>query len=187
MLLSLLLYVTWIKPKARFCTARVSEFPRYLKIIVFCTLGTHAGEYAEPVRVITSVVIMAEINLTSLARALSQPQLNLVDGTNDVSSPRNIPLQPSRWRKLSSCNSIESIEPLTSPSTTEARVLVINTGGTIGMTLHDNGNCRSIRLYFSCIFTVAMASQPASMVDICSVCPTCFSHIWTWGVGTNVT
>ncbi|KAM6969254.1 60 kDa lysophospholipase [Tautogolabrus adspersus] len=75
-------------------------------------------------------------NLTSLARALSQPKLDLLEST-DV-SPRNIPLHHARRRKLSSCNSIESIEPLTSPSASEARVLVINTGGTIGMTLHDN-------------------------------------------------
>lgn len=39
---------------------------------------------------------------------------------------------------MSSCNSFESIEPVISPTAVEARVLVINTGGTIGMTLHDN-------------------------------------------------
>ncbi|XP_060918484.1 60 kDa lysophospholipase isoform X2 [Labrus mixtus] len=76
-------------------------------------------------------------NLTSLARALSQPKLDLLESP-DVGPPRNIALHPARRRKLSSCNSIESIEPLTSPTTAEARVLVINTGGTIGMTLHDN-------------------------------------------------
>nr|XP_046269115.1 60 kDa lysophospholipase isoform X2 [Scatophagus argus] len=81
---------------------------------------------------------MAEYNLTSLARALSQPQLDLTEGTFDACTPRTIPLQPSRRRKLSSCNSIESIEPVTTPTAVEARVLVINTGGTIGMTLHDN-------------------------------------------------
>uniref|UniRef100_A0A3Q3L3N0 asparaginase n=1 Tax=Labrus bergylta TaxID=56723 RepID=A0A3Q3L3N0_9LABR len=76
-------------------------------------------------------------NLTSLARALSQPKLDLLDSP-DVGPPRNTALHPARRRKLSSCNSIETIEPLTSPTTAEARVLVINTGGTIGMTLHDN-------------------------------------------------
>uniref|UniRef100_A0A8C6SYT5 asparaginase n=1 Tax=Neogobius melanostomus TaxID=47308 RepID=A0A8C6SYT5_9GOBI len=45
-------------------------------------------------------------------------------------------LHPTRRRKLSS--SLDNTEPLTSPHTAEARVLVINTGGTIGMTLHDN-------------------------------------------------
>ncbi|KAK5857367.1 hypothetical protein PBY51_010619 [Eleginops maclovinus] len=75
-------------------------------------------------------------NLTSLARALSQPTLNLNE-INDVnlSPTRSIPLFKCRRRKLSSCNSIEFVE--TSPISPEARVLVINTGGTIGMTLHD--------------------------------------------------
>ncbi|KAM3594180.1 uncharacterized protein V6R79_003669 [Siganus canaliculatus] len=82
---------------------------------------------------------MSDINLTSLARALSQPQLvDVAEGSIDACTPRNIPLHPTRRRKLSSCASIESVEPLSSPSATEARVLVINTGGTIGMTLHDN-------------------------------------------------
>lgn len=63
---------------------------------------------------------MAEHTPKALGRALSQPQL-------------------SRRRTLSSCNSLECLA--TSPassSAAEARVLVINTGGTIGMTLHDN-------------------------------------------------
>ncbi|XP_029315969.1 60 kDa lysophospholipase isoform X2 [Cottoperca gobio] len=78
-------------------------------------------------------------NMTSLARALSQPTLDLNEMTEvEVIPPRNIQLHRCRRRKLSSCNSIESVEPLTSPSVVEARVLVINTGGTIGMTLHDN-------------------------------------------------
>uniref|UniRef100_A0A8C4EA26 asparaginase n=1 Tax=Dicentrarchus labrax TaxID=13489 RepID=A0A8C4EA26_DICLA len=46
-------------------------------------------------------------------------------------------INPPRMKRLSSCNSIECVDPVTSPSA-EARVLVINTGGTIGMTLHDN-------------------------------------------------
>ncbi|KAL3049158.1 hypothetical protein OYC64_008603 [Pagothenia borchgrevinki] len=75
-------------------------------------------------------------NLTSLARALSQPTLNLNDMNDVTLSPtRSIPLFKCRRRKLSICNSIESVEP--SPIAPEARVLVINTGGTIGMTLHD--------------------------------------------------
>ncbi|KAL3968956.1 hypothetical protein ACER0C_028913 [Sarotherodon galilaeus] len=74
--------------------------------------------------------------LTSLARALSQPSLDLIE-VNDVSPPRSLQLHPGRRRKLSSCNSIENAD-LTSPCAAEARVLVINTGGTIGMTLHDD-------------------------------------------------
>lgn len=76
-------------------------------------------------------------SLTSLARALSQSKLDQIE-SNDVSPPRSIQLHPCRRRKLTSCASIESLEQATSPSAIEARVLVINTGGTIGMTLHDN-------------------------------------------------
>uniref|UniRef100_A0A3Q2ZQR9 asparaginase n=1 Tax=Kryptolebias marmoratus TaxID=37003 RepID=A0A3Q2ZQR9_KRYMA len=71
----------------------------------------------------------------SLGRALSQPSLNLIE-TNDV-SPTGVQLHPRRRRKLSSCSSVEN-EPVASPFADESRVLVINTGGTIGMTLHDN-------------------------------------------------
>lgn len=86
---------------------------------------------------------MSDYNLTSLARALSQPQMDLSDAASDA-FPARVSLQPSRRRKLSSCSSLEIVEQqLASPSAAaaaEARVLVINTGGTIGMTLHDNGN-----------------------------------------------
>ncbi|XP_028994394.1 60 kDa lysophospholipase isoform X2 [Betta splendens] len=75
-------------------------------------------------------------NMTSLARALSQPKLDLIEA-NDVHLSRNAQLHPCRRRKLSSCSSFEHVEPITSPCA-EARVLVINTGGTIGMTLHDD-------------------------------------------------
>ncbi|XP_059209548.1 60 kDa lysophospholipase isoform X2 [Centropristis striata] len=76
-------------------------------------------------------------NMTSLARALSQASLDAAE-VNDIVPPRSLQLHPCRRRKLSSCNSFENLEPLSSPSSLEARVLVINTGGTIGMTLHDN-------------------------------------------------
>ncbi|XP_056282910.1 60 kDa lysophospholipase isoform X1 [Pseudoliparis swirei] len=75
--------------------------------------------------------------MTSLARALSQPTLNLTE-VADVSPQRNTMRHSCRRRKLSSCNSLECEELATSPSATEARVLVLNTGGTIGMTLHNN-------------------------------------------------
>lgn len=72
-------------------------------------------------------------NLTPLARALSHPKLD--EGTEACP-----PLHTCRRRKLLSCKSTESVEPATSPSAvTEARVLVLNTGGTIGMTIHDDG------------------------------------------------
>ncbi|XP_054894833.1 60 kDa lysophospholipase isoform X2 [Poeciliopsis prolifica] len=71
----------------------------------------------------------------TLGRALSHP--TLIE-TNDVSPP-GVQLHPSRRRKLSSCSSVENLEKVTSPCGNESRVLVINTGGTIGMTLHDTG------------------------------------------------
>lgn len=76
-------------------------------------------------------------SLISLGRALSQTSLNLLD-TNDT-SPTASQLHPCRRRKLSSCGSLESGDPVPSPVADESRVLVINTGGTIGMKLHDNG------------------------------------------------
>ncbi|XP_015231573.1 PREDICTED: 60 kDa lysophospholipase isoform X2 [Cyprinodon variegatus] len=80
--------------------------------------------------------IMAELGRpNTLGRALSHP--TLIE-TNDVSST-NVQLHPCRRRKLSSCSSVENLERMTSPCGNESRVLVINTGGTIGMTLHDNG------------------------------------------------
>ncbi|XP_004082351.1 60 kDa lysophospholipase isoform X3 [Oryzias latipes] len=76
----------------------------------------------------------SSFNLTSLARALSQPNLaNVYD-----LSPPNPQLRPCRRRKLSSCSSVERSDSVTSPGVGESRVLVLNTGGTIGMTLHDN-------------------------------------------------
>uniref|UniRef100_A0A8C4E498 asparaginase n=1 Tax=Dicentrarchus labrax TaxID=13489 RepID=A0A8C4E498_DICLA len=76
------------------------------------------------------MLIMAESNLTPLYRALSRTSMETIE---DFSRSIN----PPRMKRLSSCNSIECVDPVTSPSA-EARVLVINTGGTIGMTLHDN-------------------------------------------------
>ncbi|XP_047201297.1 60 kDa lysophospholipase isoform X2 [Girardinichthys multiradiatus] len=71
----------------------------------------------------------------TLGRALSLPTLIERD---DVSST-NVQLHPSRRRKLSSCSSLEKFDRVSSPCTNESRVLVINTGGTIGMMLHDGG------------------------------------------------
>lgn len=81
---------------------------------------------------------MADSNPTVLARALSHSHLDAVDG--DVCPPRSVMVHPPRRRQLSSCASIESVEPRSPTSVAEARVLVINTGGTIGMTLQDQGS-----------------------------------------------
>uniref|UniRef100_I3KW93 asparaginase n=1 Tax=Oreochromis niloticus TaxID=8128 RepID=I3KW93_ORENI len=73
-----------------------------------------------------------------LQKPPSQMYSTLKRHMNDVSPPRSLQLHPGRRRKLSSCNSIENADLITSPCAAEARVLVINTGGTIGMTLHDD-------------------------------------------------
>lgn len=114
---------------------------------------------------------MSDYNLTSLARALSQPQMDLSDASSD-GFPARLSMQPSRRRKLSSCNSLESVEQqqqqqqLASPSAAEARVLVINTGGTIGMTLHDNGNAMHDRCDESKWGGVWGHGPAASLVDL---------------------
>ncbi|XP_077394400.1 60 kDa lysophospholipase isoform X2 [Festucalex cinctus] len=75
--------------------------------------------------------------LTPLARALSHHKLDSAE-SNEVVSPRNPQVHPCRRRQLTSCGSFDGNELASSPSAAEARVLVINTGGTIGMTLLDN-------------------------------------------------
>ncbi|KAF7201850.1 60 kDa lysophospholipase isoform X5 [Nothobranchius furzeri] len=74
---------------------------------------------------------------SSLGRALSQTSLQQIE-FNDISPTATLQRHPSRMRRLSKCSSVENGELLTSPYADESRVLVINTGGTIGMTLHDN-------------------------------------------------
>ncbi|XP_077412003.1 60 kDa lysophospholipase isoform X2 [Vanacampus margaritifer] len=75
--------------------------------------------------------------LTPLARALSHHKLDSAE-SNEVVSPRNTQVHPCRRRQLTSCGSFDGNELASSPSAAEARVLVINTGGTIGMVLLDN-------------------------------------------------
>lgn len=71
--------------------------------------------------------------MTSLSRALSQPVLAPPEGTGICQ------LHPCRSRKLS-CASVDSTDVPTSPCAVETRVLVINTGGTIGMTPQASGH-----------------------------------------------
>ncbi|KAM4540236.1 60 kDa lysophospholipase [Fundulus diaphanus] len=72
---------------------------------------------------------------STLGHALSHPCLaETSDG-----SPTSFQVQPCRRRKVSLCSSMERLDRVTSPPGNESLVLVINTGGTIGMTLHDNG------------------------------------------------
>ncbi|XP_057715082.1 60 kDa lysophospholipase isoform X4 [Corythoichthys intestinalis] len=75
--------------------------------------------------------------LSPLARALSHHKLDGLE-SNEVVSPRISQVHPCRRRQLTSCGSLEASDLPSSPSGDEASVLVINTGGTIGMTLLDN-------------------------------------------------
>ena len=76
--------------------------------------------------------------MTSLARALSHTHLHSLDQSDVFSSqmsPCRSGISQVRRRRISSATSIDSEM---SPSA-EAKVLVINTGGTIGMMTHNNG------------------------------------------------
>ncbi|KAL0969082.1 hypothetical protein UPYG_G00222400 [Umbra pygmaea] len=77
--------------------------------------------------------------MTSLARALSHSKLSQLEPSDVFQSQSSVHrsnvAQPGRRRRLSSSNSVESLDM--SPCA-EARVLVINTGGTIGMMYHNN-------------------------------------------------
>ncbi|XP_035274810.1 60 kDa lysophospholipase isoform X2 [Anguilla rostrata] len=81
-------------------------------------------------------------SMSSLGRELSHSGLNQLDHSDDFQSQtslhRGTLIQQGRRRRLSSSASLESLE--VSPSA-EARVLVINTGGTIGMMYHNNVLC----------------------------------------------
>ncbi|XP_057199247.1 60 kDa lysophospholipase isoform X2 [Triplophysa rosa] len=75
---------------------------------------------------------------TSLGRALSHSRLNQLDQSDAFQSQTSLSrgtMGQGRRRRKSSTTSLESLD--ISPSA-EARVLVINTGGTIGMTYHNN-------------------------------------------------
>ncbi|XP_071222100.1 60 kDa lysophospholipase-like isoform X2 [Salvelinus alpinus] len=76
--------------------------------------------------------------MTFLARVLSHSRLSQPDQSDVFKSQTSVHqsnvAQPGR-RRLSSSNSVESLD--VSPCA-EARVLVINTGGTIGMMYHNN-------------------------------------------------
>ncbi|XP_060938618.1 60 kDa lysophospholipase isoform X2 [Limanda limanda] len=74
--------------------------------------------------------------MTSLAHALSNTTLDLSE-SSDV-SPSRAQLQTCRRRKLSSCSSLETSK-LVPLHAAERNVLVLNTGGTIGMTMHSEG------------------------------------------------
>ncbi|KAL2095470.1 hypothetical protein ACEWY4_010189 [Coilia grayii] len=101
-----------------------------------------------------SVSCLSSAEMTSLARALSQTRLNSVDQFDVFSSQTSLcrsGLGLVRKRRLSSCASVDS--PESSP-TAEARVLVINTGGTIGMRYHDNVLCPEANAFVKALKTL---------------------------------
>ncbi|XP_056332804.1 60 kDa lysophospholipase isoform X5 [Danio aesculapii] len=72
-------------------------------------------------------------SMTSLCRALSRSKLNQSDAFQSQKSLSRSAAGQSRRRFSSSSESPPDVSP-----NVEARVLVINTGGTIGMTYHNN-------------------------------------------------
>lgn len=76
-------------------------------------------------------------DMTSLARALSHTTLSQLDQSDAFQSQSSLyRMGTSRRRRVSASPSVDSVD--VSPSA-EARVLVINTGGTIGMMYHNEG------------------------------------------------
>ncbi|XP_035388948.1 60 kDa lysophospholipase isoform X3 [Electrophorus electricus] len=76
--------------------------------------------------------------MTSLARALSSTTLNQLEQAEAIQSQPSVCRMGQGWRRrrVSSSQSVDSVDAIA-----EARVLVINTGGTIGMMYHDNVLC----------------------------------------------
>uniref|UniRef100_A0A3B1IV50 asparaginase n=1 Tax=Astyanax mexicanus TaxID=7994 RepID=A0A3B1IV50_ASTMX len=94
---------------------------------------------ADCVRSSTSGQSSSADNMTSLARALSHTALSQLDQTEVFQSQSSLSrVGQGRRRAISSSQSLDSLD--VSPSS-EARVLVINTGGTIGMMYHNNVLC----------------------------------------------
>ncbi|XP_047677514.1 60 kDa lysophospholipase isoform X2 [Tachysurus fulvidraco] len=78
-------------------------------------------------------------DMTSLARALSHTTLSQLDQSDVFQSQSSLyRIAASRRRRISASQSVDSLDM--SPSA-EARVLVINTGGTIGMMYHNDVLC----------------------------------------------
>ncbi|XP_017555265.1 60 kDa lysophospholipase isoform X1 [Pygocentrus nattereri] len=87
----------------------------------------------------TSGLSSSADNMTSLARALSHSTLNQLDQSDVFQSQTSLcRMGQGRRKAISSSQSVDSLD--VSPSA-EARVLVINTGGTIGMMYHNNVLC----------------------------------------------
>lgn len=92
-------------------------------------------------------------SMTSLGRALSRSRLSQTEGFQSQKSLSRSAAGQTRRRYSSSSES-----PDISPNV-EARVLVINTGGTIGMTYHNNGKLYQHRSHTWLICTTNTALQ----------------------------
>ncbi|XP_058843454.1 60 kDa lysophospholipase isoform X2 [Acipenser ruthenus] len=82
----------------------------------------------------------AGAGVSSLGKALSHNRLDVLDAdfsSVPAAAHRCGATQSALLRRLSSGQSLDSLDSVLSPAA-EARVLVINTGGTIGMMYHDN-------------------------------------------------
>lgn len=101
--------------------------------------------------------------LTLLARALSNPKLSHAESLDGhPNAIRNFTPHGSR-RKFSSSNSLSELDSsiVFSPCS-EARVLVINTGGTIGMKIQDDGNYTHVLILAADIVTKYLVSRESS-------------------------
>ncbi|KAJ8290384.1 hypothetical protein GJAV_G00012180, partial [Gymnothorax javanicus] len=114
-------------------------------------------------------------SMSSLGRALSHSGLNQMDRSNVFLSQTSIHraslTQQGRRSRLSSSNaSMES--PEMSP-VAEARVLVINTGGTIGMMYHNNVLCPEPNAFVKSLRKLPILhdeqyAQQTRLYDFCS-------------------
>ncbi|MGH0150951.1 UNVERIFIED_CONTAM: hypothetical protein FKN15_018565 [Acipenser sinensis] len=83
----------------------------------------------------------AGAGVSSLGKALSHNRLDVLDAdfsSIPAAAHRCGATQSALRRRLSNGQSLDSLDSVLSPAA-EVRVLVINTGGTIGMMYHDNG------------------------------------------------
>lgn len=86
-------------------------------------------------------------SVSRLSKALSHTHLNLLEQEPMVASPMQPPALPprlpgppsARKRKLSKSQSLSGSQESLNGIVSEARVLVVNTGGTIGMMYQNEG------------------------------------------------
>lgn len=107
------------------------------------------------------VVTSAGTEMTTLGRALSQVCFNHDLHSQACTTDRSNAPQECRRRRLSSSGSVVSLERCPDA---EVRVMVINTGGTIGMTYQNNGNRTPVRTFTAFFVCVLLMS---SLLETC--------------------